>query len=92
MYVILIYDIPLEDKGARVSRNVFKICKKYLSHVQKSVFEGELSLGLLKQMEAELAEWIRTDVDSVVVFKSRNKRWLEKEFLGVEDNLTSNFF
>lgn len=92
MYVILIYDIPLEDKGARVSRNVFKICKKYLSHVQKSVFEGELSLGLLKQMEAELAEWIRTDVDSVVVFKSRNKCWLEKEFLGVEDDLTSNFF
>lgn len=92
MYIILIYDIPLENKGARVSRNVFKICKKYLSHVQKSVFEGELSLGLLKQLEAELSEWIRTDSDSIIVFKSRNKRWLEKEFWGAEDDLTSNFF
>ena len=92
MYVILIYDIPLEEKGARVSRNVFKICKKYLSHVQKSVFEGELSLGLLKQLEAELAEWIREDKDSIIVFKSRNKRWLEKEFWGAEDDRTSNFF
>lgn len=92
MYIILIYDIPLENKGVRVSRNVFKICKKYLSHVQKSVFEGELSLGLLKQLEAELSEWIRTDIDSIIVFKSRNKRWLEKEFWGAEDDLTSNFF
>ena len=43
MYVLLIYDIPLDNKGARVSRNIFKICKKYLTHVQKSVFEGELT-------------------------------------------------
>ena len=43
MYVILVYDIDLEEKeGQKVLRNVFKICKKYLVHIQNSVFEGEL--------------------------------------------------
>lgn len=44
MYVILVYDIKLDTGGARVLRNIFKICKKYLTHVQNSVFEGELSV------------------------------------------------
>ena len=43
MYVILVYDINLEDKeGQKVLRKVFKTCKKYLVHIQNSVFEGEL--------------------------------------------------
>ncbi|MGX7418970.1 CRISPR-associated endonuclease Cas2 [Carnobacterium gallinarum] len=92
MYIILIYDIPLEEKGARASRNIFKICKKYLTHVQKSVFEGELTPALLKQLELELEPFIRKDLDSIMIFKSRNKKWLEKEFWGVEEDLTSNFF
>lgn len=93
MYVLLIYDIPLDNKGARVSRNIFKICKKYLTHVQKSVFEGELTPGKLKQLEMELKEYIRPEIDSVVVFKSRQKKWLDKEFWGIDDShLTSNIF
>ena len=91
MYVILVYDISTDDKGARVSRNVFKICKKYLTHIQKSTFEGELTKVQLKKLYYELKEWIRDDRDSVLVFKSRNERWLEKEFWGAEDDSTSVF-
>lgn len=93
MYVILIYDICLDDKGARVMRNVFKICKKYLTHIQKSVFEGELTPAKLKELEGELKKYIRPEMDSVVVFKSRQKRWMEKDFWGTDDSdLTSNIF
>ena len=38
MYVILIYDITADEEGNRISRNIFKICKRYLTNVQKSVF------------------------------------------------------
>ena len=54
MYVILVYDISTDDNGARVSRNIFKICKKYLTHVQKSVFEGEITPVLLRKLYLEL--------------------------------------
>ncbi len=92
MYVILVYDIKLDTGEARVLRNIFKICKKYLTHVQNSVFEGELSASSVKKLQYELDEWIRKDRDSVLIFKSQNKKWLNKEFWGMEDDLTSNFF
>lgn len=93
MYIILVYDIALNQNGAKVLRHVFKICKKYLSHVQKSVFEGELTKSQLKKLTIELRKWIRDDKDSVIIFKNRNKKWLDKQFLGMDmSDETSNFF
>lgn len=92
MYVILIYDILADKGGAKVSRNVFKICKRYLTHIQKSVFEGNLTQLEYLKLKSELNNYIRQDRDSLIIFKSRNDRWLEKEFLGIEDDKTSNFF
>ena len=92
MYIILVYDILTEDNGSKISRNVFKICKKYLTNVQKSVFEGEITPVLLKKLNLELKRHIRKDKDSLIIFKSRQEKWLEKEFWGLEDDKTSNFF
>ena len=93
MYIILVYDIALDQNGAKVLRHVFKICKKYLSHVQKSVFEGELTKSQLKKLMIELGKWIRDGKDSVIIFKNRNKKWLDKQFLGMDmSDETSNFF
>lgn len=93
MYVILVYDINLEDKeGQRVLRNVFKTCKQYLVHIQNSVFEGELLDSQILKLEKQLERYIRKNMDSVILFKSRNQRWLDKEFLGkIEDDKTDNF-
>lgn len=92
MYIVLVYDIKMDEGGARSSRNIFKICKKYLTHIQNSVFEGELSAAMLRKLQYELDDWIRKDRDSVLVFKSQSKRWMQKEFWGEKDDLTSNFF
>lgn len=92
MYVILTYDIKLDDKGSRVLNKVFKICKKYLVHIQNSVFEGELSESQILQLNCELNKYIRKDMDSVILFKSRHERWLEKSFLGKKDDKMSNIF
>lgn len=93
MYVILVYDINLEEKeGQKVLRKVYKTCKKYLIHIQNSVFEGELLESQMLKLKSELNKYIRDDKDSVIVFKSRSQRWLDKEFLGmIEDDKTSNF-
>ena len=46
----------------------------------------------LMQLREEIKKYIRTDKDSIIVFKSRNKRWMEKVFLGrIEDDVTDNF-
>ncbi|MCI8352975.1 MAG: CRISPR-associated endonuclease Cas2 [Clostridia bacterium] len=93
MYVILVYDINLEEKeGQKVLRKTFNICKKYLVHIQNSVFEGELLDSQLLKLEKELKRYIREDKDSIILFKSRNQKWLDKQFVGKkEDYKTSNF-
>ena len=40
-YAFLFYDV-----GEKRVQKVFKICKKYLSHFQKSVFRGDMMLML----------------------------------------------
>ena len=88
MYVVLVYDISLEDKGTKRWRSVFKICKKYLSHIQNSVFEGEISKVQLTKLQNELKPHIDKKLDSVVVFKSRQEKWLEKDFFFFFDDMT----
>ena len=91
MYCSLVYDIEMGEGGAKAARNIFKICKKYLTHIQKSVFEGEITELQYMKLQAELSKHIRRAMDSVIVFKSRNGRWLDKEFWGTKDDKVSNF-
>ncbi len=91
MYIILVYDIKSDDGGQKVLSKTFKTCKRYLSHIQNSVFEGELSNAQLVKLEYELKDIIRPNQDSIIIFKSRSDRWLEKEMWGVKDDKTSNF-
>ena len=89
MYVVLVYDVSQEENGARRWSRIFKICKKYLTHIQNSVFEGELSKAQLAQLQKELNEYIDKELDSVIIFKSRQEKWIDKEFWGRKDDLTS---
>lgn len=91
MYVVLVYDIKLDGNGVKMWRNIFKICKRYLHHVQNSVFEGEISKAQIVQLKGELKKYIRQDMDSVIIFKSREQRWMEKELWGIQEDITSNF-
>lgn len=89
MYVVLVYDISQIENGQKRWSRVFKICKKYLSHIQNSVFEGEISKVQLVQLQQELKPYVDKDLDSVIIFKSRHERWLDKEFWGKEEDKTS---
>lgn len=91
MYLILIYDISSEDNGEKRLNKVFKTCKKYLTHIQKSVFEGELTEVQIMKLKIELNKIIKNDIDSVMIFKSRNNRWMEKEMWGLTEDKLDNF-
>lgn len=91
MYLVLVYDITMDEKGKKILPKVFKTCKKYLFHIQNSVFEGELSEVQIMQLKGELSKYIRQDQDSLIIFKSRDKKWMNKEFWGKTDDATSMF-
>ena len=89
MYIVLVYDVSQEDHGTKRWSKIFKICKRYLTHIQNSVFEGEISRAQLASLQQELKQYIDPELDSVILFKSRQEKWMDKEFWGRKDDLTS---
>jgi len=91
MYVVLVYDISQSNNGQKRWSHIYKICKKYLSHIQNSVFEGEVSKVQLAKLRQELRPYIDEQEDSVIIFQSRQEKWLNREFWGKKDDKTSFF-
>lgn len=85
MYVILVYDI--EEK--RVGK-MLKLCRRYLNWIQNSVFEGELTEVKLKELLHEAEAIMKKEKDSIILFKSRQGKWLEKKVVGKEKNELDN--
>ncbi len=86
MYVILVYDI----KEKRVAK-MLKHCRKYLNWIQNSVFEGEITEVKLKELVAGARKFMDEEEDSVIIFKNRDQKWLDKQVVGVERMGTDNF-
>ena len=86
MYIILVYDIGEKRVG-----KMLKLCRKYLSWIQNSVFEGEISEVQLKELKMRADAIMDGETDSLIIFKTRNERWLEKEIVGKERAETDNF-
>ena len=84
MYVILVYDINKKRVG-----KMLKLCRRYLHWIQNSVLEGEITEVKLKSLVSE-ANGIMKDKDSLIIFKSRDNKWLEKEVHGSEKNTLDN--
>lgn len=79
MYVILVYDIGEKRVG-----KMLKLVRRYLNWIQNSVFEGEITEIKLKELVLQARSIMEEDHDSLIIFKSRQERWLEKEIVGVE--------
>ncbi len=86
MYVILVYDIGEKRVG-----KMLKLCRRYLHWIQNSVFEGEITEVKLRELEHKTREIMNLKEDSVIIFKSREERWLEKKVIGREKNELDNF-
>lgn len=70
---------------------MLKLCRKYLNWIQNSVFEGEISDVKLKELKNMAALIMDYETDSLIIFKTRNEKWLEKEIVGMERAETDNF-
>ncbi len=88
MKVILVYDIQTDDpegEGQKILNRVRKVARRYLYHVQKSVFEGELTLGQLARLQREVQALIRPEVDSVILYVFPDGVQVERRILAGED-------
>jgi CRISPR-associated protein Cas2 len=63
VYVIVVYDTAVERNP-----QILRTCRQYLHHVQRSVFEGELSAGQLRRFRAAVEGVIDPGYDHVLLY------------------------
>jgi CRISPR-associated protein Cas2 len=85
MYVILVYDI-----GEKRVAKMLKLCRQYLNWIQNSVFEGEITEVKLSEMLIKASKIIDEEYDSIIIFKSRQQQWLDKQIVGRERSTLGN--
>ena len=77
MFVILSYVIKVKCVG-----KAKKICRKYLNHVQKSVFDGAITEGQLKRLKNELQQLVVPEEDTVCIYYLASSKYAGKEQIG----------
>ena len=79
MFIILMYDANVK----RVSKYL-KLMRQYLTHVQKSVFEGEITEGKLRELKHKINKLIEENEDSVIIYKFENTKYTERIDFGLK--------
>jgi CRISPR-associated protein Cas2 len=79
MYVILVYDVNVK----RVNK-VLKKARCYLTWVQNSVLEGELTMATYRTLQVELEKIINEDEDSLLFYIIGNKKYTLRETIGIK--------
>ena len=86
MYVIAVYDVGKKRVG-----KMLKLCRRYLNWIQNSVFEGEISEVKLMELKQQAMLLMDEETDSLIIFKTRQEKWLEKEVVGHERQKLDTF-
>ncbi|MEM3844078.1 CRISPR-associated endonuclease Cas2 [Metallosphaera sp.] len=84
MFIIMAYDIEEE----RVNK-VLKVGRRYLTWIQNSVLEGEITEAKYEKLKIELAKIIDKKKDSVIFYVNKTDLYIKKEIMGRERNSTS---
>lgn len=86
MYVVVVYDV-----GEKRVQKVLKFLRKYLTWIQNSVFEGNVTDAELFKIKNGLRDLTDSQEDSIIFFIARSDKWVKKEIMGIEKNSTDNF-
>ncbi len=85
MFVIVVYDVNVKR-----TNKIMKICRKYLIHVQRSVFEGKITEAKLNKLKQEIKQNCRENEDSIMIYRFDSLRYSNKEVIGlhmINDNI-----
>ncbi len=76
-YAIVFYDVGEKRVG-----KVFKICKQYLKHYQRSVFRGHITPANYLELKNKLKQVIYEDHDFVAFIQTIGESSFSEDFIG----------
>jgi len=93
-YLFLFYDIADEfsEVGKYRVAKVFKICKKYLKHHQKSIFRGNITPANQIKLVNELKKVMDKKIDFITIVKVLNSGSFFETILGTDKKKSEGLF
>lgn len=84
-YAIIVYDVQA-DRTPKFLRYL----RRYLTHVQNSVFEGQITEGTLQEVKTDLESMLEP-TESVMVYEMSSESYVERSVFG-EDPMDDDQF
>ncbi|MFB6125684.1 MAG: CRISPR-associated endonuclease Cas2 [Halolamina sp.] len=85
MYAIVVYDMEADR-----THRMLKLCRRYLTHVQNSVLEGEISEGDLVALKSDIDALLKPG-ESVVVYELSSESLVNRSVYGEDPTEDSRF-
>ncbi|MDQ2049083.1 CRISPR-associated endonuclease Cas2 [Natronolimnohabitans sp. A-GB9] len=85
MYVIMVYDLQADR-----THKALKIGRRYLTHVQNSVLEGEISKGDLEKLRNEIDDLLKPG-ESTIIYELSSDTILDRTVYGEDPTEEQRF-
>ncbi|MHC3437800.1 CRISPR-associated endonuclease Cas2 [Natrialbaceae archaeon A-gly3] len=85
MYVIMVYDLQADR-----THKALKIGRRYLTHVQNSVLEGEISGGDLEKLRNEIEDVLEPG-ESTIIYELSSDTLLDRTVYGEDPTEDQRF-
>lgn len=85
MFAVLVYDIVMDEAGAKRYQQIHKLCVKHGYHVNYSVFEFDMPYANLMSLIHQLEKLIDVNQDSIRVYLLGKRTDKTIKILGVKN-------
>lgn len=85
MYMIVVYDV---DTGR--TEKFKKYCRSKLTHVQDSVFEGQLKESQAKEIKTKLSDMAK-ESESVIIYQFWSDDYMDRTTIGEDPTPNDSF-
>ena len=85
------FDIMFYDVGEKRVNKVLKTARKYLTWIQNSVLEGELTPATLEALKVDVKNIIDNEYDSVLFYVWRTERYMTRDTIGIKRGSVDSF-
>lgn len=85
MYVVLVYDMEAER-----TQKMLRLGRRYLTHVQNSVLEGEISEGDLERLRGEIDGLLKAG-ESAILYELSSDTLLSRSVYGEDPTKDERF-
>ncbi len=72
------------DVGEKRVTKVLKTARRYLTWIQNSVLEGDLTPATFERLKTDVKKVLDLEYDSVLFYTWRSERYMSREVVGVE--------